>query len=398
MDWVFETADDVSRTRLGEIAAHGFGFRAEDYPEWFERAGHENLRVLKRGEHVVAGLMQIPMGQFFGGRSVPTLGIAGVGIAVEERGAGVAKALMLATLREARGKGIALSTLYPATVPLYQRVGYERAGARYRIEVDPKSLDVQRPTDVAIVEIPAAKSAAEIPEEMRVLYTESARASDGYLDRGPYVWTRVVSPRGQLPTKTFGVRVAGRLDGYVVLSHKMEAPGSSVFVTDLAVRSGRAAQAILRLLGEYRSLATKVTWFGGAVDVFTSLLPECQHHIVLEDFFMLRVVDAERALATRGYPRAVNTRLVIELDDRSLPENSGVYTLDVERGVAKISRGAAPDLPSVRLGERGLATLFTGHTPVETLAHIGALEGDDEARARLAALFAGPAPVTRDFF
>jgi len=376
---------------LGDALAHAFGFPPEEAKLWFERSGIENIRTLKRGGRLCGGLIEIPMAQWFGGRSVSMMGVAGVGVFTEERGRGVAAQLMLSMLRESRARGFALSTLYPATVSLYRRVGYERAGARFSIAFDPRACEVARVPEITIAEV------RETPEDVVALYAATARRCPGVLDRGPYVWTRVSKPRGHV-TKTFTASHGGVLEGYVVLSHTSAGDSTNVLVTDLAATTSRAARAILRLLVEYRSLATVVKWHGGPSDLFTNLLPERHHEISLTDYFMVRVVDVARALSARGWPLGASGALTLEVKDASMPENSGLYTLELEGGEGKVAAGERAGAPRVTITERGLAALYTGHAPAHVLADAGWLEADDTARALLDAWFGGPYPVMRDFF
>lgn len=395
----FTTADDAGRNTLGPLLAHAFGFPEEDAKGWFEKSGHDNIRTLLRGDRIVAGLIQIPMGQFFGGVSIPAVGIAGVGVSPEERGAGVGTALMLASLREARENGVPLSVLYPATITLYRGAGYEVAGGRYRIEMDPRLLEIKRPEGVTFSEYPGLERAEDIPKELRAIYADFARYYAGYLDRGPYVWTRTVSLRGHHGTKTFGVKVDGRLEGYVSLSHKMEpSRGTTVTLTDLAATSSRGARAILWFCAQYRSVATKLTWFGGPSDIFTAQLPERRHSCSLDNYFMLRIVDPAKALTMRRYPQSLTTELVIDLDDRTMPENRGIFTVSIASGEATVTEGAKPTTPRLRLDERALASLYAGHIPVMTAAQAGFLEGGADALDRASLLFSGPAPAMSDFF
>src|SRR6185503_15451173 len=142
----------------------------------------ENVRVALRGTRVVGGLLLVPMGQWFGGKTVPLVGIAGVAIAPEERGRGVAKALMQSALREVAAQGGVLSGLYPATRTLYRSVGYELSGTRYAITLQPKGISV---SDHSPPIRPLTE--ADYPEIERA-YAEVARENDGYLARGPYIW------------------------------------------------------------------------------------------------------------------------------------------------------------------------------------------------------------------
>jgi predicted acetyltransferase len=378
-------------TALGELLSHAFGFPPGDYKAWFERAKIDNLRVVKRGGRVCAGLLEIPMGQYFGGRPVSTMGVAGVGVVPEERGRGVAAQMMVAMLREARARGFALSTLYPASVTLYRRAGYERAGARFTLSLDPRMCEIERVPEVTVTEVDGA------PAELMALYSAWARRKHGYLDRGPYVWSRVTRPRNLAP-KVFAVSHRGGLEGYVAAAHVATDPPKPTFlqVTDMAATTSRAARAILRLLVEYRSLCGSVRWGGGPSDLFANLLPERYVAMELESCWMVRVLDLARAFTMRGWPDGATGSLGFELTDASMPENSGHYTVSLDRGKAVVTSGDAPR--SVVISERGLAALYTGHVAPRVLADLGWLEADDEACDRLEAWFGGSMPMMCDHF
>lgn len=385
----FIVPNETQRDVLFDIVGHSFGFPAADAKVWLEQSGGiENLRVVTRKDAVVGGLLVIPMGHFFGGRSVSTLGVAGVGVAPAERGKGVGAQMMIAMLREAKAKGFALSSLYPASVTLYRRAGYERAGAKFAFELDPRHVEVARPKDVEVTE------AAGAPEELRAFYNRVCSALPGFLDRGAYVWNRVVSPRGK-PTKTFLVRHNGALEGYVVLTHAM---GANLFptrvnVTDIAASTARAANAILRLLVEYRSLADKVAWRGSPSELIATMLHERHVEIGVPDFWMIRILDVAKAFAQRGFPRHASGGFTLELDDTSMPESSGRYGISREGVTVGGMSG-----PTVRLNERALATLYSGFTSARTLAQTGWLEADEDTIVRLDEWFAGPTPTMRDHF
>ena len=377
---------------LGEILAHSFGFPVEDTPRWFSRVGEANIRVWRRDQTVLGGAMIAPMGQFFGGRSVSMTGVLGVGIAPEHRGAGTATGMMTALLRELREGGVALSTLYPATVPLYQRAGYERAGARFKIALSPADL----PRDTTGRELRVERLAKVGDEETARVYREHARVRDGSLDRGPYLWARVNSPFKKT-VRAHGFYGADGLEGYVVLLNQMSAAGhdTEVTATDMVAVTPRAAARVLAMLSDYRSIAALVQWFGSPYDVFTASLGVRRHAITLLDYWMLRVVDVARALAARGYPVATSATLSLQVRDDVLPENQGAYELSVERGecaVRKVPAGA------LSLDVRALAMLYTGFMSATQLARAGLATGDDRTLALADAVFAGRTPAMSDMF
>lgn len=382
-------SDEAEIRALGQILGWSFGFPPEDTGGWLARAGHDNVRLVVRGAEVLGGLLLIPMGQWFGGRSVPMTGVAGVGVAPEHRGAGVARTLMVAVLRELAERGVALSTLYPATLPLYRGVGYELAGGRYAIRVRPADLATRAGEPLVR---PVADSDGP---GIAALYAELSRRADGYLDRGDYVWARVRTPRDGA-ARGFVVEEAGRLEGYVYVRQKPTGPGAyELHLTDVVAASPRAARRLLDFLGGHRSLSEGVLWHGSAADPLLALLPERGASVSLAQPWMTRVTDVVRALGQRGYPEGLSSELGFDVRDGLLPGCQGRFVLRVDRGAAEACPGGDGALV---LDVRALAVLFTGHASPWSLARQGLLSGDELSLRRAQALFAGPAPAMPDMF
>ena len=228
---------------------------------------------------------------------------------------------------------------------------------------------------------------------------EADRASvhDGFLDRGPYVWSRVVHPR-DLVTKTFAVHGPAGPEGYVVLGHRFHAErdATSITLTDAIALTGRAARRILAFVGEYRSLCERVTWYGSPTSELVMELPERHHRVSIPDYFMLRVATPEIALSSRGYPRLVRAHVKLELADRTLPESSGTYAVSCDGGVGAASKIA--DKGDATIDERGLAALFSGFATPWTLRAMGRLDAPDPVCETLAAMFAARTPCIVDMF
>src|SRR6266850_4417815 len=101
------------------VLAHSFGRSDTEGAGWLTRHTRSHIRVLGEGDEVAAGMIFIPMGQYFGGRSVPMWGVAAVGVAPESRGRGLATELMKRSLEEMHGEGVPIAALYAATQRLY---------------------------------------------------------------------------------------------------------------------------------------------------------------------------------------------------------------------------------------------------------------------------------------
>jgi predicted acetyltransferase len=387
-DLAFRVAEASDLDELAQAVGWAFGITTQSAADWLVSAGLDKLRVVGRERRLAGGLMVIPMGQWFGGNSVPMLGIAGVAVAPEARGRGIARSLMRRTLADARGNGVALSALYPATLTLYRLAGYELAGARFRFTARLKELPLGgREHEVHPIE-------ESDREDVERAYREWALVRAGALDRGEYIWRRVRTPR-EGPARGFLVRGKAGVEGYLYATQRPRAAGGyDLVLTDFVALSAHAARALLGLLADHRSTGELVVWHGGYPDPLHFELPEFATSVELHEHFMLRIVHAEAALRARGFPQR-DADVDLELSDAELPDNAGRYRLAVRRGRADVTRGGSG---AVRLDVRALATLYSGFVRASALARSGRITGDAASLESLDALFAGPAPALGDFF
>lgn len=381
--------DEAERLRVGEVLAEAFAFPAVDAPGWFAFAGHENVRRFREGGAIVGGLLLIPMGQYFGGRSVRLGGFSGVAVAPWARGQGVATRMMAAALQELRQEGFPLAGLYPTTQPFYRRVGFEQAGARFEIRGPTEALPAGRR------ELPMRPfTPADLPAIQR-LYAELARTRHGWLDRGGYVWHRVQHPRGHTP---FGyvVEEGDRIEGYTFLA-RVRKPNTlhDLLLTDVMVRTPQAARTLLAFLADHASMAEEVTWFGSAEDPLLLLLAEQRLVARVAQTWMLRLLDVPGALAARGYPRGLTSEVHLEVEDDVFPENAGRWVVEVAGGEGRVRAGGAGGL---RGHVRALASLYSGHRSAVELARLGLLTGTPEALERADELFVSRPPAMPDMY
>lgn len=318
---------------FAEIASARFDVSEPDTRAWFERGDVRNLRLQRADNVVAAGLLLLPMGQWFGGRPVPMTGIAGVGVPAERRGQGAASALTRAALAELRAAGVALSALYPATTALYRRAGFEVAGGRYAIELRLGALRASS-ADRALT-VRRGKPADE-PAIVQVA-RDAARRGAGQLDRGAYIWQRVRQPRGRI-VRDFVIEGERGLVGYAYLSQREVARAEGheyeIVATDAAALNPAAGRRLLALLGDHAGIAQGAVLYGGPAHPLLMLLPERHFSVALVDPWMLRIVDVRAALEQRGWPAGVQAELVLELADDVLPGNAGRWRLSVAKGAA----------------------------------------------------------------
>jgi predicted acetyltransferase len=355
---------------------------------WLDRAGLDEIRVVRDGPEVIGGLLRIPMGQAFGGRFVPMVGIAGVGVRADRRRCGVATEMMRQTLLELWEAGTPLSALYASNQPLYRSVGYEQAGAHFHGTLRPRDIDVREPDGRVSLATPADR------HEIEALYREHAIARPGHLDRGPYVWARLWQPFD-------GATVDGallwddqdHLEAYVLYSQYRREEGFLLTLKDAASRTSRGWRRIWNHLRDVTTVVSEIKLSTSPTDPLFVLQPHPYMKVHLHEPWMLRIVDPIVALEARGYPKGQPERLVIKVVDPLLGDQA--LTMDVESGRASVRKGGDP---TAKIHVRGLAAMYTGYMSPFEAAALGLVEAGERSLAALQSLFAGPAPWMRDFF
>lgn len=375
--------------RTGQAMAEAFGFHVDEAAEWFAYAGAQHVRALYADKEIIGGLLRAPMGQFFGGRAVPTLGVAGVAVLPERRRTGAATALMSQTLAEAHEAGVALSTLYASNHALYRQLGYGVAGTRYRGRVPINQVKG------AIGTLGVRRLVDSDRAAMGALYTTTARNRPGHLVRGPYVWDRIFRNWQNRPTFATGIFDDDRMVGYVVWRQKDPEPVYTFHIVDQVAPSRAVAQRIWAFIADQNTMAGDVIGATAPDDPFWLALPWPGPKIELHAHWMLRMVDLRAAIDNRGFVTAPPVIADLQIHDPVLGDNSGLWRLIIEDGRGRIEPGGTG---SVRITIDGFSALYSGFQRCHQLAARGLLDGGGDQWKLLDSAFAGAPPWAPDMF
>lgn len=382
--------NEAELARFTAIISDAFASPPDRAGPYFDSVGRENLRLIRRNGEVAGGLALLPKGQFFGGRSVPMTGVAVVAVAPEYRATGAATEVLRASLEELYAAEVPLSTLYPATVQLYRRVGYELAGLAGEVTMPAKSVDVR---DRRL----GLRRATEADEPaIRACYRAWAAQASGNLDRNAFNWQRTREVRGE-HADGYVIEHDGGLEGYAfVLPQATADPFRwNTRVLDMAITTPDAARRLLTLLADFRTTRDQIVFRSGPADPLLVHLPEAPYTLTSRAPWMLRVVHVRRALEERGYPAGLKVELHLDVRDDLLPGNNGRLVLRIANGRGTVEPGGQGAL---ELDVRGLAALYTGYLSGRDLVLAGRAQGVAEALDVAGAAFSGPLPWMRDAF
>ena len=196
---------------------------------------------------------------------------------------------------------MALSALYPATQPLYRRVGYEQAGHRFETRIPiVRLVTAGRAGGTPAPQMPAPQLGvrAFAPDDLEAVkscYRSVAREMDGHLDRGAYLWSRVMSPR-QGPASGFVFEGEGGrgIEGYVFLRQERVTAGHGavgrhdVHISDWCAATERAGKQLLSFCGEFASMGEELVCYGGPSIPLLMLLREQRVQVLKRDWWMVR--------------------------------------------------------------------------------------------------------------
>lgn len=371
------------------LVRQGFGMGRETFEPYRALFGTDALRVFRLGGRVAACAAVFDADQWFGGRPVASRGVACLAVDPAERGAGIGSALIKAVLEEARDAGRALSVLYPSTRPLYARAGFGTGGVRVEWSAPPAALAEPRAR--------ARPFRQESPDlaGLAALRRGAMTQSNGLLERSEALWAMRLDPLGEGAADVFVLPGRDGPDGYVAVLPPRQ---RRLLVPDLCILGRRGATEALAFLAGFRAQVDSVRWCGGPDDPLLHLAHETGAVLAAYEEWMLRIVDVERALESRGYPADAGESLVLDVSDPLLPANHGRFLLQADGGRGRVERQGSGGGADLTLHVAALAPLFSGHGAPTALRSMGLLDGTDEGIARAARLFAGPKPWMSDHF
>ncbi len=308
-------------------------------------------------------------------QELPLGGLAGVAVAPEARGQGIAQALIRHALDQMRERKLPLSMLYPFQHGFYRKLGWAWVGQLHQYTVATDSLP-RSPERLSVVPCDWAKHGPEL----RKLYERAALRHNGWLVRQEALWQKFIKPA--TGREIFCYVEQGRLLGYLVVQYQQEDGGRRLLVREWVAMSRDAYWGLLGFLSAMRDQIKAVSWTTYPEDLFPYLLKEqrqvSQGALVglthrfgeIGGGFMWRLVDVSEAFRLRAIQQGPPFILTFEIQDPELGEQ--VITANFTAGRMHPVAQAQPAV--LRLSIDHLMELFCGLRKASELAWTRELE------------------------
>lgn len=392
MDLEIRHPDPSDLDAIFDVRAQAFAVPDTDRERWTGMVDPSGMLTAFLDGRVVGSLTVLEAGQWLGGRSVPLGALATVVVPPELRGRGIGARLLAASLEHMHERGLAVSTLHPATTRAYRAAGWEIGGDFAIVTVPTRSLERLHPGEPERL----VRLDREDWTLVQSCYDAAAVSAHGWVNRSDPWWDRVATERFGDHRFLYGVEGVDGLAGYAAYHQEPATWGYRLIVDEVVSLTAVAAATLWSFLGRHAMQVEQVTFVGGALEPLLLALPEQDIRVRANNRWMHRLVDARAAVAARGYPPAVRADVHLEIADRLAPWNAGRFELRVEDGRGELVPGGTGD---VQVTVNALGALSTGWASANALAAAGALHrAIDVDRQALDAIFAGPRPSLLDDF
>jgi predicted acetyltransferase len=353
----------------------------------------DDLRVAERDGRVVGHGFGFSLAAWFGGVSVPIVGVASVGVAPEARGSGVGRAIVSELEREGRSRGAVLAVLHPFRHTFYRALGYADVTPQRRLVVDPRAVPEAWVT--AARDAPLRAADANDTTAIVELHRGCARRALGWIERPSSLWGRIFASE-RLPIVMLGDT------GYVAFEVVQSEPHAKtvVRVRELVTAHAEARRTLWGFLGMQAGQADEVQIEVADDDPIAFALTDIDGNrrgdAVVEHALgtvvagpMVKALDVKAALEARGYPS----------DGESIFDLGHGPSLRVtaKSGRASVRLEEAP-AGAVKTDARTLTSMAFGGLGVRGALALGLAHGDDAALASADALLGGPPFHTLDRF
>ncbi|MEA4887985.1 MAG: GNAT family N-acetyltransferase [Clostridiaceae bacterium] len=308
---------------------------------------------------------------------VSMCGIGGVATLPEYRRQGSVKEIMRHLLRDSRSRGQIFSYLYPFSYAFYGRFGYGHGCRCWHVEIPISAFralpETGRIKRYETADLPAVKT----------VYDQFSAGMNGMVVRGAAAWSQLLDKDPYLEQRYTYLWSddSGKTGAWMTFETKAESGGDCLQIIDWASVSSIALRGLLAFINRFTDQYARVKLTVPQSCDLTTLFPEpypLAHKLGFSG--QIRVVDIKAALAMLQRPLWLSERfkrpdigpygnrvICIGVDDDFLPENSGLYHLDLNGAANEVSfqpaspaAADAPDPADLHVSARLLATLLLG--------------------------------------
>ncbi|MQK95182.1 GNAT family N-acetyltransferase, partial [Escherichia coli] len=132
------------------------------------------------------------------------------------------------------------------------------------------------------------------------------------------------------------------IEGYLL--YKVEKKDiNKIIVKEMITLNISAYKGFLGLFHKQSMNIEEVEWISPLDDPLPYILPNPRGECRIEPTFMLRIIDAEKALTSINYNEEIKEKIIINLKDEYAEWNNAIWELEIEKGKARTKKVSTQD-------------------------------------------------------
>ncbi|ANZ43838.1 GNAT family N-acetyltransferase [Cloacibacillus porcorum] len=296
----------------------------------------------------------------------PIAFITSVSTYPEYSGMGLMSQLMKKGLREMRDNGQSLSLLYPYSIPLYRKKGWEIISDKMSFTI----RDVQLPKNI---EVPGyVRRVSWEDSDFMDLHTQFAKQTHGCLFRNNLAWDEYWKWDEDDTTVAIYYREDDLPRGYMVYLIKDDV----MYIKEMIYLDMESRKGLWKYIGAHESMVSEVRGYNYFSEPIAFSFDDSEIKETIRPYIMGRIVDTKMFLEKYRFRGEAEGDVTLRISDSFLEWNDQSLTLDIFGGKCGITNAISRRHASMSIGT--LTTLLLGYKRASELAELERIEADRE--------------------
>lgn len=286
----------------------------------------------------------------------------------EYTGNGIMKRLILQSLEHMRHRKQSLALLFPYSIPLYRKMGWEIISNKITYVVKDRQIPAQASAQGYVRRVEWEN------EDFRHLHAQFASTTHGCLFRNTLAWEEYWRWDEDDTVVAIYYDVNGKPCGYMVYLIKDDI----MHIKEMIYLTHEAQEGLWAYIRAHDSMIDEVRGSSYTSEPIAFELEDGDIHETIRPYIMGRIVDVERFFQKYHCDLAANNVVItFDLEDSFLPWNNGRFTIRFHQGECSLTQASAQT--SVKLSVATLTTLLLGYKTASQLQYMGKITAGKEA-------------------
>lgn len=304
----------------------------------------------------------------------------------EYSGHGLMKRLMHQSLKHMRHRQQSLALLFPYSIPLYRKMGWEIISNKITYSVKDRQIPKKAEAPGYVRRVDWEN------EDFRNLHAQFTAATHGCLFRNALAWEEYWRWDEDDTVVAIYYDVNGKPSGYMVYLIKEDI----MHIKEMIYLTREAQEGLWEYIRAHDSMIDEVRGSSYFSDPIAFELEDGDIKETIRPYIMGRIVDVDQFF--RKYhcdPTADHVRITLDVADEFLPWNNKKITVEFHKGNCEIVEKQAEQ--TVRLSIASLTTLMLGYKSAAKLYRLGRIQAEEETVCLLDDVLLHEVPYLSDY-